>query len=36
MYLVKDDFVLGKKIVFNNLFPLRLIEVNLASERVIL
>jgi hypothetical protein len=36
MDFVKYDFVLGKKLVFYNLFPLWLIEVNLASERIIL
>ena len=37
MYLVKEDFVLGKKIVFQYGLPaLWLIEVDLASERVVL
>lgn len=37
MYLVKEDFVLGKKIVFHDgLHPLWLIEVDFASERVVL
>jgi len=36
MYLVKDEFVLGKKFTFHSGFPLRLIEVDLASEWIIL
>jgi hypothetical protein len=36
MYLVKDELVLGKKFIFHSCFPLRLVEVDLASEWIVL
>jgi hypothetical protein len=36
MYLVKDEFILGKKFIFHARLPLRLIEVDLAPEWIVL